>query len=241
MWLYIYADLPRYTPTENTLFYLKNDWDIIDYSDYGHTVNWAWTADYTTLNTWIKVVHTTSSSWVYSNYFTESIGKTTFTMHIWFKWISSPSSEYTMWWWMGRAGSTTTTDRWWAKRQASANSANLYVVYWANNTNWQLNQNYYITYSTSAFQLYTVTVSWSTVTLYKNGSQVASWSWSYPMVGWSNTGTCLYLWIGWYRDWSAISNGTPWYFWETILEDRVWTQTEIAAYYNLIKGNYWLS
>lgn len=229
-----------YIPTDDTLFYLKNNWNIRDYSKYNHTLNRYWTPSFTTLNSWIKVAHLNWTNWVYSNYFTESIWTNKFTMHIWFKWISSPSAQYSIWWRMWRASSSSTTDRWWAKWQWEANSANLYIIYWANNVNWQQNTNVNIPYSTTEFQLYTLVANWKTMTIYKNWVQVWSWSWSYDLVWWSNTWTCLYYWIWWYYDWTTPTNLMPWYWWEIVLEKWNETDAQILEFYNKTKNNYLL-
>lgn len=73
------------------------------------------------------------------------------------------------------------------------------------------------------------TRSWTSVQTYAN------WQASWTLTLFSDSyGSLLYLW-------SAISWGRlPWQIWECVMENKVWTATEVLNYYNQTKSSYWL-
>jgi hypothetical protein len=64
--------------------------------------------------------------------------------------------------------------------------------------------------------------------------------------------------LSWYVNWNLVNTVTmstdqwsfqfpttyselqPWTYWEIIVEDKIWTDSEISEYYNSTKSNYWL-
>lgn len=239
MWVYIYANLPRYTPTENTLLYITNDWDITDYSQYSsnHSMNWWWTSAFETLSTWIKVASFSWDNVVYATRFAEWMWKTTFTMQIWMK--NKINSSTVIVGWRDRNSSwPSTSDKWWMLFGAENDSAQ--YVSWGS-TDWQWTTNW-INTDTTNFYLFTATINWATVNIYKNATLVKTYTWSQNIKWWSNTWWKFYYWwFMWYEGSTFQWGWTQMYAWEIVVEDKVWTQAEITAYYNLIKGNYWLS
>lgn len=233
-----------YTPTSDTLFYITNDGEISDHSQYNHTMNWYWTQGFSTLSSWVKVADFTWSNAIYSDRFEESKWISTFTMHIWVKLKSSSttSDEKCFWWWMWRAPDSTTTDRWWIKWQRSASTNPFYIIYWTSSTTRQQSTTWQITPSTTQFDLFTVTANWWTIVTYKNWAQIWTWSWS--TLNWWNstsvTGTHFSLWWSTSDDnwtislWQLIGC----YIWESILEKKVETVSEIQEYYNKSKILY---
>ena len=239
MGVYLWTD--EWLPTDNTIFYVKNNGDILDYSKYGHTMSWYWTSGYYTLPNWRKVADFDGTNLVYSATFTETINTTTFTYHAWMK---NKDSTFTgtqaLCGWRDRnESSISTTDRWGAVIIAN-NSSMQFVSWGATNWVWQSDDYLWINADTSDFYLYSYTLNWKTVNIYKNAQLVGTWTWSYNIIWWSNTPTHLYMgWIYGYdgRNPNAFSRV---YMWENILENRIWTSDEITAYYNGSKGLYWL-
>ena len=242
--VYIYKDngYVPYVPTSNTLFYVTNNWEISDHSQYNHTMNWYWTGQYTTLSTWQKVAKFDWSNLIHSNSFNEANSYTTFTMHWRVKKTSTVTSDTSPFWWMWRnQNSSSTTDRWWAKWQTEPwATTNWYIIYWWWTSDWIKNTSVWFIPSTSSFDLMTVTINWKTISIYKNATQVWSWTWSVNILWWSTTWTTIFAWWAWTYNWTAAAF-QPFEMWEFILEKRVWTANEIANYYNNTKSLYWIS
>lgn len=226
-------------PTENTLFLLRNNWEIADHSDYNHTMNWYGTESYDLLNNGRKVINFDWSNISYSDVFNESINKTTFTLHCRAK-MKSWTTEDNIVGWCGRAkNDSSSSDRRWARFQRDSWLSNYYILAWPNSTSRVTTWNtWWITPSTSEFVLMTATVDWWTYKIYKNWSLVQTYSGA-TIRWWSSTWTRFYIWWAIYSDWTKRSNTLSYsYIWETILEDRVRTATEIADYYNAFKSDY---
>lgn len=233
-----------YTPNANTLFYVTNNWDISDHSQYNHTMQWKGTANFETLSSWIKVASLWWGNFPFSNQFTEANNKTSFTLHIRVKLKSWNPSEIIIGWWCWRNPSWTDTwDRWGARFQSDTAWSRTYILYGPNSTSWVNTESawsLYTSLSTSAFALLTATISWGTTKIYKNWSLVGSLS-SSSIRWWSSTWPRFYYWG------IVYPNGDTWvawmygYFGEVILEDKVETQAEIQEYYNLTKSLYWIS
>ena len=226
-------------PSANTLFYIKNDWDVSDYSSYNHTMNTSWTTVFTTLSNWRKVYYWDWNKWVYSNRQFDCRWKTTFTLHCWFKWISiNSTNETTLAGWMSR--NWTWSDRWGAKFQTPVNTARECVIYWPNYSDWIRNDNIWIDFSTTEFILFTFTINWNSVLIYKNWNLVWSWTWNRNIQWWVSIWDSFYYWWAWsyVNSWESISNSTKWYRWEIALEDKVETQAEITNFYDKTKKHY---
>ena len=75
-----------------------------------------------------------------------------------------------------------------------------------------------------------VTTSWSTAKVYINWELKDSWSMTI-----NTDWTTLFLWrCTWDNSYGRA------YYWDMIIEDKAWTDQEIADYYNLTKSNYGL-
>jgi len=235
--VYIYSS--KWLPWDNTLFYITNNWEISDHSKYNHTMNWYGTAQYETLSSWIKVADFSGSNLIYSASFNEANSSTTFTMHCWFKAKSNTwEASFSGWMWRNQ-NSSSTTDRWWAKWQRDNWTSKWYIIYWPSSSSRASNTNVAITQDTSNFALYTVTINWWNVVLYKNAVQIWTWSWA-TIRWWSSTGTNISLWWNWSYSW-ATGQLVACYIWEFILENKLETLSEIQNYFNSTKSLYWIS
>ena len=198
-------------------------------------MNWSWTQSFETISTWRKVASFNWSNAVYCTRFAEWIWKTAFTMH--FRMKNKVNYANTIWWWRDRNNSwPSTTDKWWLWFFAD-NSTKQYPSWWA--IDWQSASIWINTY-TSAFYLYTATINWRTVNIYKNGNLVWTRTWSYNIIWWSNTWwKFFYWWHIWYSETSLSSwSWSQLYIWEIVVEDKVETVAEIQYFYNKTKNHY---
>ena len=226
-------------PSANTLFYIKNDWEISDHSQYAHVMNWYWTEQYTTLSNGRKVAKFNWSNLIHSDPYNEWNSYTTFTLHWWLRKTSTVSSDTSPFWWMWRSqSSSSTTDRWWAKWQTEPlATSNWYIIYWWWTTEWIRNLNVWYIPSTSSFDLMTFTFNWKTVKVYKNATLIWSWTWSINIKWWSTTWTTLFAWWWWSYNW--IWNAfQPCEMWEIVLEKITETDAEVLNFYNKTKNHY---
>lgn len=74
------------------------------------------------------------------------------------------------------------------------------------------------------------TRNWTAIQTYADGTAWNSITWHTII----NTTYCV-LWS------SMWWNRLKWQIWEAIVENKVWTATEISNYYNTTKWNYWIS
>lgn len=226
-------------PSANTLFYIKNDWEISDHSSYNHTMNWYWTAKYSTLSNWRKVLDIDWTNATYSNIFNESLNKTTFTMHIWAKYKQSPVWDRVLWWWCWRnKNASDTTDRWWARFQNAVWDYKTVALVWWNSNSWISNlDTYWVQASTSEFRLFTITINWWTYKIYQNWSLVWTMS-SSTIRWWSSTWTRFQLWMCAFSDLSTWCPPIKAYIWEAVLEDKTESDAEVLNFYNKTKNHY---
>ena len=230
-----------YVPNANTLFFLKNDWDIKDYSSYNHTMNRKWTSAFATLSSWKKVLDLSWSNYIYSNQFTEANNKTTFTMHIWAKFKSVPSFDWSLWWWCWRnKNESSTYDRWWARFQRTDQwtRSQAWVLVWINSTAW-LNVYRFINISTTDFVLFSVAINWWTYKVYRNWTLIWTQTWD-TIRWWSSTWPRFQLWWAVHTDWTEWIQWIPVYIWESVLEDRTETDSQVLEFFNKTKSHYWL-
>lgn len=232
-----------YVPNANTLFYITNNWEITDHSSYNHSMSWYWTAKYSTLASWQKVLDLDWTNAVKSSQFTEANNKTNFTQHCRVKLKSWTQEEHLIGrCWRSKSDSGS-SDRWGARFQRDSWKSTFYILIWPNSSNWVNTEGLwlYTTPGTSDFVLLTFTISWGTYKIYKNA--VLVWTASSSSIRWwSSTWPVYYEWAAFFSDWSLWSNYlAKCYMWETILEDKVETQAEITEYFNLTKALYWVS
>jgi hypothetical protein len=79
--------------------------------------------------------------------------------------------------------------------------------------------------------------------------------WSIILMTWTKTGTTMKLYVNgvltstnsslstatWTSpNWITKTYLDPWTYWEIIVEDKIWTDSEMADYFNTYKSNYWL-
>ena len=230
-----------YVPNANTLFFLKNDWDIKDYSSYNHTMQWYWTAKYSTLSTGRKVLDLSWNNLTFSNQFTEANNKTKFTLHQRIKLKNWNPNEIVFWWRTWRNKSWTDTwDRWWARFQSDSAWSRSYILAWPNSTNWINTETWWSLYTsiwTSEFALLSATVNWWTYKLYKNWTLVWTYS-SSTIRWWSSIWPRFYLWWCVYPDWTLWLAWLLAYIWEAVLEDKVETDAQVLDFYNRTKKHY---
>lgn len=226
-------------PSANTLFYIKNDWDIKDYSQYSHTMNWYGSSSFETLSNGRKVAKITTSSLIYSNTFSQATNKTNFTLHIWAKmnWTIA-SNDAILWWWCWRVKSDSwTSDKWWFRFQTWASYSNSFIwLAWTGSSDW-LNVNTPISYSSSSFVLFSITINWWTYKLYRNWNLVWTTS-SSSIRWWSSTWPVFYLWWAVFSDYSLWVQWYPYLIWESVLEDKTESDAEVLNFYNKTKNHY---
>lgn len=228
-----------YVVNANTLFFIKNDWEISDHSSYNHTMQWYWTSNFYTLSNWRKVIDFSWSSIAYSNTFNESINKTTFTLHCRVK-MKSWTTEDNLVWRCGRNKNwTETSDRRWLRIQRDSWYSTYYILAWPNSTNRVSLWPSWINPWTSEFVLMSATVNWWVYKLYKNWVLYNTRS-SSTIRWWSSTWTRFYMWWAVYSDWTKRSSTLSYaYMWETVLEDKTETDAEVLNFYNKTKKHYW--
>ena len=144
--------------------------------------------------------------------------------------LSYDKRAFTMqWWWYylrKNANNTSFIRRWpnlWAYIDRDTNNLRCspWWIWWT------------VISSDSWWNLITVTYDWNvTMKLYLNWTLI-----------WTKTDTSPSTWW-WLSVWNANINSTTdyWYWWisEVIIENKVWTATEVSNYYNLTKSKYWL-
>lgn len=231
-----------FLPGEHTLFYIKNDWDIKDYSQYNHTMNWNWTEKYVTLSNGKKMLNIDWTNWTYSNQFFEANNKTTFTLHIWWKWISDYDTNPFVWWWVWRSKWDGSTNHRWFSFLESYSYKEMSVLYWNNtsSTSWWTQPSRFSAWLPSSIKLWTATINWNQFKIYVNWSQTDSWTWD-TIKWWSDIWPIFCMWPLLFYDWSSWAWAPVCNIWETILEDTCWSVDEILAYYNNKKSEYLIS
>lgn len=90
---------------------------------------------------------------------------------------------------------------------------------------------------TWAWHLYTITgnfTSWS-YTFYVDAQQVATQSWASVPTTWIK----IWAWWPWWS--SSTSDKYNWWMGKVIIENKIWSVSEISDYYDLTKWDYWIS
>lgn len=235
-----------YIPNANTLFYLKNDWEITDHSQYSHTMNRYWSQKFYTLSNWRKVVHFDWTNWILSNVFSEANNLTTFTLHFWRKRLWINDTNWIIFWraWRKKDDSATLDRRW--MRFQTVDGTNTWqkqetILFWDTVWNWwTVWTSNYIPVPETEFQLFTATVNWNVFKLYKNWVLQKSFT-STTIRWWSSTWPRYYLWKAFHPDWSLRAWWPLCYIWENVLEKKTETDAEVLDFYNKTKKHYWLS
>ena len=236
-------------PNSDTILFIKWNWDITDYSQNHLSTYWSWTASYSTLSNWRKVLNFDWNNIVYSeklNWTILSTSMVNFTVHIWVKsknWYNTWDASFWGWMWRSQSSSST-TDRRWAKWQRDSWASTFYIIYWPSSSSRESNTSYYISYSNTDFWLYSFTINWRTVKLYKNWSLVSTWTWSYNIRwcnSWSDTSTHFSLWgITSSSSWTVAPwQQVPCYIWESAFLKKTETDAEVLNFYNKTKKHYW--
>ena len=233
-WIYVWQDKVRpsgWKPNANTLLYLPLESDIKDYSWNNRDVssnNWMtqstqkWVDCYYVANSWWISLSTSASSWLKS-------GWNYFTLLCWVYRPTNPS-------WSNRSFLE------FAVRNAIYKSVS--IVSWSSQIRTAFNQTWTNTglYTwNSDWCLISLTIDNWTQTIYLNDG-TSSYSWSDNNWWWgswsssSQQGCNLFAPRNWISNWEAFN----WYVSNLIMENRAWTQQEVATYYNQTKSNYWL-
>lgn len=211
MWVYIYTEEQEWQPWENTLLYMPLNWDTKDEVS-GSNWTWGWTAQYETLDSWIKVANCNTSSYI----LTPSVAL---------------NGELTICWWLKQSSGYILF------RADSTNPRNLYEIEtWTSGTWW------WWYYNTSSYLIYQAWYSWwknIIATFSQDGIKVTvNWTlvWSNPINSfvWKTQQWGINL------DQSSSVTRWAWYYSNLILENKARTEAERLAYYNLTKSNYWL-
>lgn len=109
-----------------------------------------------------------------------------------------------------------------------ANNEYQYWSWWVSDVNtWAYN-------SANEWELVTFTNDWTNKALYINWTKVKEWSLNINITWWNLT-----IWsfpTAYTNTWQRFY----WYMSNVIIENKVWTATEVLNYYNLTKSNYWL-
>ena len=220
--IYVGANLvrPKWKPWSNTVAYYPLTENANDYS-------WNW---YNATNIWA----TFSSDWAYFWTYDKRISLPTMT--IWQiatinLWVKTPD------WLTWVKDFSLYFDRSSSYRNILFWLATSWVVWntWNNSTtqhNFIISEKFWTGWTNMV-----LVKTWTTVTIYQNWTQI--WTDS----GWYN------VTLPWWRNTVTIWHNTlmtsdtqaaVWYLKDYIIENRVWTSTEVSNYYNQTKSNYWL-
>ena len=227
-------------PSANTLFYIKNDWEIADHSQYAHVMSWYWTSKFYTLSNWRKVAHFDWNNWIHSNQFTQANNKTTFTLHWWWQYLWYNTNNGNVFWWVWRSkSSSSTSDRWWLWLQTLEwdDSKNT-LIYWVSDSVWwTVPTSSHVDVPSWTFKLFSITVNWNSFKIYINWTLTKSFTWN-TIRWWSSTWPVFWLWKLFYSDWTLWNWWPLCYIWETVLEDKTETDAEVLNFYNKTKNHY---
>lgn len=199
-----------YSPTVNTVLYLPMKEDFLDK-----------TGNNTMTNSWATIA---TLNWVKCWYFSNSILTCS-------------------------ANPLATTDRTISVRLYTTSGS--WWIIWANHS-WNATWDYTMIYP-SWTRIYQSIYGWGATDSYSSYGVGINWwhhlciSWTKIYVDWTNVTTSEWR-SGTYATWypytigrqNSWANWYEWYMSELILENRVWTATEISDYYNQTKANYWL-
>ena len=217
-------------PWVNTLVYMPIDSSdtsaiVYDHSSSNNDFTWYWTADYTTLTSWKRVINLTWSNGIYIDSALVTSQPVTINLWLYRDWNQSNDSsvfvnQQDRWWmvgaWFNNSELASFYDQWWS-------------LVWFNNK-----------YSTSDQTWYNVAITFdsNTLTMYINWTQ-------YTQNSWNNCDFSSVLatsfWFARNISWTQNFRHMTWKMWDLIVESKVRTAQEIADYYDLTKWDYWIS
>lgn len=217
------TDQSWWQPWANTLVYMPLDWDVVDYSGNNNNGTWIWTASYQDVYSW------SSKKWAY---FSDNSAidltalpvswNTAFTHSCWVK-TNADWVAFMHHFWRDTYGRRSVLCMFYIvdKRPHQDTYWTDYILWNATTSSlWETWINIIYTYN-----------SWNNV-LYINWQQYGTASWNLNIQTWYNK----FIW----RSLSGASY--TWYMLaESIIEDVVWTGQEALDYYNLTKGDFWIS
>lgn len=208
-------------PWANTLAYYPLSADFNDASWNGYNLTNSWWSITTVW--WVGCAYYDGSS--YSLNTSNPIFSWTYTISVWRR---PASTSWVMWMVLAWTSSTNVEwDFWWLQQSS--------WVIWASDwytLNRSVNSNF--TVSADTWYLLTTTVSnYRDVTIYVN------WALKNSLVRWNSLYNQTWV-ILWAKKWNVYSEMSTWYISNVIFEDKVWTVTEIADYFDQTKSNYWL-
>lgn len=229
-----------YVANANTLFFIKNNWEISDHSQYNHTMNRYWTSKFYELSNWRKVAHFDWTNGVFSDVFSEANWKTNFTLHVWRRHLSFDWTDpYVAGWLWRKQISWTNTDRRWMHIHEEYNEQKTNIMYWMNSQDWwHPSSSFYTPLPTDSLQLYTVTVNWWTFKMYIDWQLRTTYSWT-SIRWWSSTWPRFSIWKLFYPDWTLRVWWPLCYIWQVILEDKTETDSEVLDFYLKTAKQYW--
>ena len=200
-------------PWANTLLYVPMKSDLDDHS--GNNVSM--TNNWVVIENWFWKFNWTSSYIYTTNNF--SLASTPFTVSFWMN-VNSINTSWLIWHNLYSSGY-----KWWNMYIVNSKIRSEFTPNW-----WKIWTN---TINVNQWMLVTLTADSSWRTLYKDWTQVSTWSSSITFIA-----TSLYMGCGsWTSTPDHFYNG---YMSNVIIEDKVRTAQEVADYYNLTKSNYWL-
>jgi len=212
-------------PSADTILYLPFKEDLLDHSQTWLALT---TSGTVTISDWAAYFN--GSSYMYSKSFTQ-INQSNFTASLWFKNTSTTNSErvclhqfrYYSWAYRGYAIWVTGSGWTWANLQNTYKNTSDWANSYISVNDWH----HMVLVRDSTNQL---------SQFYFDGSPIPMQSaWNYPELYW-------WLWIGWWMRYNSTMWEYKWigYMSEIIYENKVWTSTDVAKYYNGTKWNYWL-
>lgn len=216
----VYGGEPKWKPWANTLAYYPLDWSLNDESWNWLNLTSSWLS-WETLSSWRKVASVTGT------WYLEKTNPNFWDMA--FDWTISSyinqtvsKSSWAYWTIIMKWTNATNQDI-----ELVVNWVSLYcwVYGWGMITYWNISMNTFyhavMTYNKSTWKM----------KFYVNWTYVWESSFTLSISSTSN-----------FRMWYATHNNNPrtWQIWETIVESKEWTATEVANYFNQTKSNYWL-
>lgn len=200
-------------PWANTIAYYKFDWDRLDYSWHWYNVTNAGSTLLWTYQ-WVSCLYCNNSYCQVGNIDTLT-SYSNYTISVWAYRTGRLAIEYNDNWNWGWS--------WFDFRNGSTE------IRWGNTTN---------TYSTVSNMPTNQWFNFVLTALNGQGSYYVNWvktnvkTW---IIAPSNNTTPLFIW---HDRWDTTAGS--WYVSNLIIEKTWWSQSDVTAYYNLTKSNYWL-
>ena len=214
---------PVWKPNANTIAYYPLDTDFNDYMGNYNMETKAWSPTITTLN-WVKCCYFNGSSDIGNNNLHTNTIWANFTLS-W--WVNIPANnELTLF-------SCLTASLWW-RSICYRTEWNVTLMRTSSSNTVTIKDNIAVADGTWK-HIVTVSDNW-TIKLYHN--------WELKNTGtatpWLNTNWLARIWGNNYNDWQWDRWFSKGYASRVIIENKVWTATEISDYYNYTKTDYWI-